>query len=80
MGIRWLGEVELTFNPSFLPFPCPYIHGKKTPSHFHSGWATVKLVRSLALAQRISVGRVHHAGSDYGQRRELDRVDRGIGR
>ena len=34
MEIRWLGEVELTFNPSFLPFPCPYIHGKKTPSHF----------------------------------------------
>ena len=31
MEIRWLGEVELTFNPSFLPFPCPYIHGKKTP-------------------------------------------------
>jgi hypothetical protein len=28
------GEVELTFHPSFLPFPCPYIHGKKTPSHF----------------------------------------------
>ena len=36
MEIRWLGEVELTFNPSFLPFPCPYIHGKKTPSHFPS--------------------------------------------
>jgi hypothetical protein len=35
MEIRWLGEVELTFNPSFypslvgtlplsVPFPCPY--------------------------------------------------------
>ena len=21
MEIRWLGELELTFNPSFLPFP-----------------------------------------------------------
>ena len=37
--IRWLGEVGLTFNPSFyrppdayfLPFPCPYIHDEKTP-------------------------------------------------
>jgi hypothetical protein len=25
MEVRWLGEVELTFNPSFLPFPCPSV-------------------------------------------------------
>src|SRR6516225_3164945 len=35
----WLGEVELTFDPSFYPSlvrismarPCPYIHGEKLP-------------------------------------------------
>ena len=44
MEIRWLGEVELTFNPSFLPFPCPYISmARRPPVISHSGWATVKL-------------------------------------
>ena len=29
MEIRWLGEVRAHVQSLFLPFPCPYIHGKK---------------------------------------------------
>ena len=41
--VRWLGEVGAHVQSLFLPFPCPYAHGEKTPTIAQSGWATVKL-------------------------------------
>jgi hypothetical protein len=43
MEIRWLGEVELTFNPSFYPSPVRISMARRPPVISHSGWATVKL-------------------------------------
>ena len=58
MELRWLGEVELTFIPSFLPFPCPYIHGKKTPSHFPQWLGNGKTVSTLPLSVPSRMGSV----------------------
>ena len=43
MEIRWLGEVELTFNPSFYRSPVRISMARRPPVISHSGWATVKL-------------------------------------
>ena len=55
MEIRWLGEVELTFNPSFLPLPCPYIHGEKTAR---------QVTRTGILVQELSTLFPPHAQSE----------------
>src|SRR6516164_4273070 len=47
---------------SFLPFPCPDFHGEKTPSHFHSGWATAKL--------GIDLGGVFSKAPELGRKQE----------
>ena len=39
--VRWLGEVELTFNPFFYPSHAHGTYGGKTPTIAQSGWATV---------------------------------------
>jgi hypothetical protein len=42
MEIRWFGEVELTFNPSFYPSLVRISMARRPPVISHSGWATVK--------------------------------------
>ena len=57
------GEVELTFNPSFLPFPCPYMRAfypspvrismaRRLPVISHSGCFATYLGNPAALDLR----------------------------
>ena len=66
MEIRWLGEVELTFNPSFYPslvrMPMTPMTGRP-PTIAHSGWATVKL--------GIDLGEVFSKGPEQGEDRDI---------